>query len=69
MSSTPAPLAATVKEAAIALGVSRWTIIRLIAAEQIHSVKIGKSRRIPRTELERVLGQREVSTKRITVEP
>ncbi len=64
MSTPQQPLAATIQEAATALGVSRWTIMRLIDAEQIHSVKLGKSRRIPYTELHRLLGERQVSTKR-----
>lgn len=64
MSTTTTPLAATVNEAAHALGISRWTVNRLIAAEQIHSVKIGKSHRIPYAELQRLLEKTEVATKR-----
>ena len=54
--------AATVKEFAAELRVSRWTVQRMIDAGQIHSVKIGKSRRIPWAELPRVLERDEVPT-------
>jgi excisionase family DNA binding protein len=56
-------LAATVQETADMLGVSRWTVQRMIAAETIHSVKIGKSRRIPHTEIDRILGASEAPTR------
>ena len=56
--------AATVRETAEMLGVSRWTIQRMIAADTLHSVKIGKSRRIPVSEISRLLGEREAPTRR-----
>jgi excisionase family DNA binding protein len=59
-----APLAATIEQAADTLGVSRWTIHRLLVAGQIRSVKIGAARRIPMVELTRLLTEGEVSTKR-----
>ena len=41
------------EEAAEILGMSRSTIYKLITAGEIQSVKIGRSRRIPRQEIER----------------
>lgn len=58
--------AATVMETAEMLGVSRWTVQRMIAAETLQSVKIGKSRRIPYSEIERVLHARSAPTRRDT---
>jgi excisionase family DNA binding protein len=55
--------AATVKQFADELGLSRWSIQRLIAAGEIRSVKIGKARRIPWSELPRLLERSEVSTR------
>lgn len=58
--STTRTQAATVSEFAAALRVSRWTVQRMIAAETIHSTKIGRARRIPWSELDRILAEREV---------
>jgi len=54
--------AATIPDFAVAAGVSTRTVNRLIAAEQIRSVKIGSARRIPWSELPRLFRRREVST-------
>lgn len=43
-------------EAAEALGISRATIYNLLARGEIKSTTIGRSRRIPCTELERLAG-------------
>lgn len=58
--STKRHYAATVAEFAAALGVSRWTVQRMIAADTIRSTKIGRSRRIPWSEVDRILAEREV---------
>ena len=49
----------TVNEFAEALGVSRLTISRRIKSGVIEAVKIGKTWRIPRTELERIFEPKE----------
>lgn len=41
-----------IEEAAAALGIGRSLTYRLIAAGELRRVKIGKSARIPRTEIE-----------------
>lgn len=53
----PAPRAIAVDpaDAAAMLGVSRATIYNLLASGQIRSVKIGRSRRISVTELQRLM--------------
>ena len=60
MNSNTHVAALTIAQFAEALGVSRWTVHRLIATEAIRSTKIGRSRRIPSTEIERLLAEREV---------
>lgn len=45
----------TVDETAAALGLHRSRIWPLIAQQKLRSLKIGKSRRIPRTELDRFI--------------
>ena len=50
-----APLALGVVEAAEAIGVGRSTMIRLVDAGKIRSVKIGRRRLIPVEELNRYL--------------
>jgi len=63
MSSNTLPRrAASVRETAEMLGVSRWTVQRMIAAQTISSVKIGRSRRIPCSEIDRILAGREAPT-------
>jgi excisionase family DNA binding protein len=47
----------TVPEAAAALGVSRSVFYQLILAGEIQSVKIGRSRRVPRVVLEEFVTQ------------
>jgi excisionase family DNA binding protein len=37
------------------LGVNRRTVIRLIDAGEVRAIKVGRTVRIPRSELERVL--------------
>lgn len=64
--STKQHAAATVQEFAEALGVSRWTIQRLIATDAIRSTKIGRSRRIPWSEAARLLSERETPTRLMT---
>jgi excisionase family DNA binding protein len=56
--------AATVQEFADALGVSRWTVQRMISAGTIHSTKIGRLRRIPWAEQARVLAGDAAPTRR-----
>jgi excisionase family DNA binding protein len=46
----------TIPEAAAAIGVSARSIERRVAAGDIASTKVGGSRRIPLTELERLGG-------------
>jgi excisionase family DNA binding protein len=41
--------------AADALDISRAQLYRLIAAGEIRTITIGRSRRVPRSELERIL--------------
>jgi excisionase family DNA binding protein len=43
-----------VQEAARLLGVSRAFVYKLLAQGQIRTVKLGRVRRIPRTEVERL---------------
>lgn len=50
------------EEAALAIGVSRSRIFELLAAGQIESVTIGRSRRIPRAGLERYVDQLRTQT-------
>lgn len=45
------PLLLTPEEAAEQLGVGRTTVYELMATSQVESVKIGRSRRIPREAL------------------
>lgn len=54
-SSTPMML--TAEQAARELGIGRTRVFALIAAGDIRSVKIGASRRIPRTEVARYIEQ------------
>lgn len=56
MASAHDRLAYSPSEAAAALGVSRQHIFNLIARGEIRSALIGRSRRIPATELDRLLG-------------
>lgn len=42
----------TVAEAQTALSISRPTLYRLMASGEIHSVKLGRSRRIPQSSLD-----------------
>ena len=47
-------MAVSPKDAAAALGVCRATIYNLIARGELSAVKLGRSTRIPITELERI---------------
>lgn len=49
-------MAVSTREAAAALGLSARTIARLIERDELASVKVGGSRRIPVAELERLAG-------------
>ncbi len=51
----PDRMAYGIDEAAAALGVSRRHVYDLIARGELRSVKAGRRRLIPRTELERLL--------------
>lgn len=51
----PAPLAVKPADGAALLGVSRQTIYRWMWAGEIRSVTLGSSRRIPMTEIDRLL--------------
>jgi excisionase family DNA binding protein len=48
----------TAEEAAELLGVGRTTIYNLFNTGELLSVKIGRSRRVPRTALEQYVAQR-----------
>ena len=50
-------LAYTMAEAAQALGISRAFAYRLVELGELHTVKIGKCRRVSRDELERLIGE------------
>jgi excisionase family DNA binding protein len=54
----PVKLLLTVPEAAVALGIGRSLVYQLLLSQQIHSVKIGRARRIPLTVLEGFIAQR-----------
>jgi excisionase family DNA binding protein len=54
MTRTIAPVLLRIPEAAEALGVSRATVYNWIAAGAVRSVVIGRSRRIPVSELDRI---------------
>ena len=45
----------TVKQAAMALAISRTKVFDLLASSSLRSLKIGRARRIPRAELERFI--------------
>lgn len=45
----------TVDQVAEVLQISRWTVYRLIWATDLHSVQIGRCRRIPRKALDAYL--------------
>jgi excisionase family DNA binding protein len=53
----------TVKEAAEKLGVTRLTLYRWIAKDKISTLKFGKFRAIPRSEVERILKARKKELK------
>ena len=53
--SAPQPLLLKPEDAARQLGISRSTVFDLIAHGKIGSLKIGRSRRIPLTELRRFI--------------
>lgn len=50
------PVTCSVDETAIIMGVSKRSIQRLIAQDEIASIKIGARRLILRTELDRIFG-------------
>ena len=52
----PVPML-TVQEVAAALRVSRQTVYRMVHAEEIPSVRVGRSVRIPETALHKYLGR------------
>ncbi len=47
----------TVDQVAEVLQISRWTVYRLIWANELHSVQIGRCRRVPREVLDAYLGR------------
>ena len=47
----------TVPEVAIVLRISKMTVYRMLHKEVIDSIRVGRSFRIPRAEVERVLRQ------------
>ncbi|MBL8609748.1 MAG: helix-turn-helix domain-containing protein [Myxococcales bacterium] len=49
-------LAFTIPEVCEALGLSRQGVYNLLSRGELRSVTIGRSRRIPRTEVERLAG-------------
>jgi excisionase family DNA binding protein len=53
---TVGPMTCTIHEAAAAIGVSPRSIERRVASGEIASTKVGRSRRIPLRELERLGG-------------
>jgi excisionase family DNA binding protein len=53
---TVGPMVITVDQAASALGVSTRTVERMIASGELFSTKVGGSRRIPVSELQRLAG-------------
>jgi excisionase family DNA binding protein len=48
----------TVSEVAVALRVSKMTVYRLVSAGELPAVKIGRSVRLPRDEVDRYLSVR-----------
>ena len=54
----PVPML-TVQEVAAALRVSRQTVYRMVHAEEIPSVRVGRSVRVPETALQRWMGGEE----------
>ena len=52
----PPPLLHSVSEAARLLGIGQSTCWAMIARGQLKTIAIGRSRRIPHTELERIAG-------------
>lgn len=50
-------LALSVNETASALGLSRPSVYAMMATGQLRYVRVGKTRRVPMTELERLLSQ------------
>jgi excisionase family DNA binding protein len=49
---TQAPLLLTVKEACTRLQVGHWTLYKLIHSNQLETIKLGRSRRIPAAALD-----------------
>jgi excisionase family DNA binding protein len=47
----------TVDQVAETLQISRWSVYRLIWANDLHSVQIGRCRRVPRETLDAYLAQ------------
>jgi excisionase family DNA binding protein len=56
----------TIKEAAASLSLSRAQLYRLIDTCELESVKIGRSRRISRTQLEAYVQRLELAAQRST---
>lgn len=50
------PLVVTVPEAAAALRISPWQVRQLAARGDLRTLRLGRCLRIPRAELERLLG-------------
>ncbi|MBN9454932.1 MAG: helix-turn-helix domain-containing protein [Bosea sp.] len=57
--SSPSSLMVTMREAAEALSISQTTLYSLISSGKLRSVKVGKSRRIKRAEIEAFMARGE----------
>ncbi len=55
-------------EFAEALGVSRQHVHNMIGRGELQSMKLGKARRIPATEIERLLDEASASTRVVTTD-
>ena len=47
----------TVDQVCVVLGLSRFTVYKLIAENKLRTVMVGRRRLIPRTEIDRLLGE------------
>lgn len=56
------PLVVGIDEAAAMLDVSRWTVMRLCDEGELHSTKVGRLRKIPVSDIHRLIAQNEVTT-------
>lgn len=50
------PMAYSYRQTALALGISEGMVKKLVRQGQLHAVRIGRCRRVPKTELLRLTG-------------